>query len=682
MIGRNIDGYNIKELKGNGTFGSVYICEKSGVVYAIKVFNLAYVYAEFSRGDDNRITREIQALQRVNDPAVVKYVDSGIYIDNSIQYVYVVMDYVDGIDLEKFLKTNTPSAEEAIHIFSQIAQAVDAIHKCSIIHRDLKPANIYILPDRQVKVLDFGLSKLIDFTSITSTGAEIGSPLYMSPEQIKDSKNIDYRSDYYALGVIFFELLSKHQPYGQIQSKPELYYKIINEPPLSIRHYIPTIPNSIDNLIIALLEKENYKRPNNISQIISYLSATLEPELTLHAMSFTPSFFLRTWNEKNVLVDYTKDGFTVPNYIFPINHQFQQKNLLQHIIKSGANYLIDPSTMRLAYDTYSEVKGLVALPYAPVGYNRLELSDLETLQQKQEYVRKVIDEQLKFKPTYIVAPFHVSNNSNLIKIKASEEENWFSLDTKLLYEARDYLSHLNCNTPLVGGFCIKTDILTAKTEREYFLNVISRLPCDIYWIYVDCIDNTSNAAQLYHYTNTLLLLQKSTNKPVIAGRIGSFGLVLLSFGLFGFESGASRFESFYEDLYKNANDSYNMYLNYYFSELMRNVPIERKNPAKIISILSSHIGRDISCNCPYCTGKRPEELVNDSLSKKHFLYRRLEEISTLQSKDIPDRIANIEQRITNAMAYHKALKPMFKADDYSYFKVWMDVITELKKAWV
>ncbi len=70
------------------------------------------------------------------------------------------------------------------------------------------------------------------------------------------------------------------------------------------------------------------------------------------------------------------------------------------------------------------------------------------------------------------------------------------------------------------------------------------------------------------------------------------------------------------------------------------------------------------------------------MSKNHFLYRRLEEISTLQSKDIPDRIANIEQRITNAMAYHKALKPMFKADDYSYFKVWMDVITELKKAWV
>lgn len=683
MLGKNINGYIMKEFKGSGSFGSVYSCEKSGKTYAIKLFNFSYVFSEFSKGTDNRITREITALKSVNHPNVVSYIDDGYFIENGVKYLYVVMDYIDGEDLSQYEKNNDLSIDKAISIFAKILYGVNAIHEQHIVHRDLKPANIYITKSGEIKILDFGLSKLIDFTSITSTGAEIGSPLYMSPEQVRDGKNIDYRSDYYALGVILYELISKNNPYGKIQSRTELYFKIINEAPISIRQYIPTLPNQIDNLISALLEKENYKRPNSVGEIFQYIKEPEKIENNTFSFKFTPSFFLRTWNEKSVLESYRKDGYNVENYIFPINHQNQQKNLLKIIMDSGSNYLIDPATMRLAYDTFSEVKGLVSLPYAPQGLSRLELDDLKILSAKQDYVKKVVNAQLQYNPSYIVSPFHVSNNSNLVRIKATDDENWFSLDVKLLYETKDYLKSINCDSPLIGGFCVKTDILTTKSEREYFLNVVSALPCDMYWIYVDCIDNNSNLSQLYNYANTLLTLQKSTGKPVIAGRIGTFGLVLLSFGLFGFESGASRFESFYEDLYKNATDNYNMYLNYYFSGLMRNVPIERKNPAKIIRLLSSTTGKDISCDCPYCKGKRPEELVNEQLSKKHFLFKRQEEIEKLRSfESITDRVAYIEICIQNAIDYHKALKPIFNADDYSHFKIWQTVIQELKRDWL
>lgn len=680
MLGKDINGYLIKTFKGSGSFGSVYSCEKDGITYAIKIFNSSYIFSEFSKGKDNRITREIEALKSVNHPNVVSYVDDGAYVDNGVRYLYVIMDYVEGVDLSRYIKTYNIDFKKAISIFNSILQGVDAIHKQHIVHRDLKPANIYITQNEEIKILDFGLSKLIDFTSITSTGAEIGSPLYMSPEQVKDGKNIDYRSDYYALGVILFELLSKNTPYGEVHSRMELFYKITNEPPMSIRYFLPTIPNEIDNLISALLEKENYKRPNNINTILRYIQAVDNSFKPVIVKEFMPSFFLRTWNEKSVIESYRKDGYEVENYIFPINHQNQQKNLLKNIMESGSKFLIDPATMRLAYDTFSEVKGLTSLPYAPQNLNRLELEDLKTLSEKQEYVKKVVDAQIKYDPSYIVSPFHVSNNSNLVRIKATDDENWFSLDAKLLRETRDYLKSINCQKPLVGGFCIKTDILTTRTEREYFLNVISALPCDMYWVYVDCIDNASNPAQFYHYANTLLTLQRTTGKPVIAGRIGSFGLVLLAFGLFGFESGASRFESFYEDLYKNSSDNYNLYLNYYFADLMRNVPIERKNPAKIIKLLSSNCGQNISCNCPYCSGKRPEELVNEQLAKKHFLYKRQEEINVLRSfKNISDRVDYMEKRIQNALDYHQALKPIFKTDEYSHFKTWLTVIQELKK---
>ncbi|MEG2764709.1 MAG: serine/threonine-protein kinase [Acidaminococcaceae bacterium] len=682
MLNRNINGYVIKNFKGSGSFGTVYSCEKNEKTYAIKIFSFSFVFAEFSKGDDNRITREITALKSVAHPNIVSYIDDGEFFDNGVKYLYVIMDYVDGQDLAHYIQTTSISSDEATALFKEILSGVEAIHAQNIVHRDLKPANIYITKSGQIKILDFGLSKLIDFTSITSTGAEIGSPLYMSPEQVKDGKNVDYRSDYYALGIIFYELLSKNNPYGKVQSRAELYYKIITEPPISIRQFVPNVSNTIDNLLSVLLEKENYKRPNNIDEILKYLESSSTEKTTVQK-EFTPSFFLRTWNEKTVIESYQQDGYDVENYIFPINHQNQQKNLLNKIIASGSNFMIDPATMRLAYDTFSEVKGLVSLPYAPKGLNRLELEDLKTLSSKQEYVKKVVEAQIRYNPTYIVSPFHVSNNSNLVKIKATDDENWFSLDVKLLYETKDYLSSIDCTSPLIGGFCIKTDILTTKTEREYFLNVVSALPCDIYWVYVDCIDNSSNLSQLYHYANTLLTLQKSTNKPVIAGRIGSFGLVLLAFGLFGFESGASRFETFYEDLYKNASDSYNMYLNYYFPELMRNVPIERKNPAKIIRILSSTTSKDISCSCPYCYGKKPEDLVNEPLSKKHFLFRRQEEINKLRSfSTVSERVEYIETCIKNAIHYHQELTPIFKSDDYNHFKTWLTVIQELKKEWL
>lgn len=679
MVGKNINGYEIIEFRGKGSFGTVYKCQKDSCIYAMKIFARDYVFAEFSKGVDNRITREIEALKKVNSEYVAGYIDDGMFTDNGWEYIYVIMDFIEGQDLSKIMKTKTFDVDEALNIFNQLLSGIESIHLQKLIHRDLKPANIYMLDNGDIKILDFGLSKLIDYTSITNTGDQLGTPLYMSPEQISDSKNIDYRSDYYALGVILFELLTGNTPYGTISSREELYYKIKMEPPISIRFFIPTISNNIDNLLIELLQKENYKRPNTIEDIRKYIQSKGTTTISI-SKQFEPAHYIRLWNEKTVLEEYYADGYVVENVVFPINHQNQQKNLLKFIKEHKVNTIIDPSTIRLAYDTYADVKGIVALPYAPDDLSRLELEDLKDYDKKKEYVKKVVDEQLKHGVKNIVAPFHMSNNSNLVKIKMDTNENWFSLDVKLLEETRNYLNSINFEGNLVGGFCIKVDILTNKTEREYFLNVLSSLNCDMYWIYVDCISESSNAAQLYNYSTALLDLQRSTNKPVIAGRIGTFGLVLLSFGLYAFESGTSRFESFYEDLYKDTNDPYNMYARYYMPELLANVAVERKNPVKIVQLLHSKIGADITCHCPYCDGVNPTLLVADGLTRKHFLYRRNEEIQQLRSMStIDERVERIKDRITNAIDYYKNLKPIFKDDDYKFLKTWLEVIAKLQE---
>lgn len=679
MVGKKINGYEIIEFRGKGSFGTVYKCRKDNCIYAMKIFARDYVFAEFAKGVHNRITREIEALKKVHGKYVAGYIDDGIFTDNGWEYIYVIMDFVEGRDLAKAMKSRAFNVDEALKIFDQILSGIESIHQQKLVHRDLKPANIYILDNGDIKILDFGLSKLIDYTSITNTGDQLGTPLYMSPEQISDSKNIDYRSDYYALGVILFEMLTGNSPYGTISSREELYYKIKMEPPISVRFFIPTIDNNIDNLLLELLRKENYKRPNTIEDIRRYIQNN-NAETESIGKSFEPSHYIRLFDEKTVLGEYYADGYAVENVVFPINHQNRQKNLLRLIKDHKINILIDPSTIRLAYDTYADVKGLAALPYAPDDLTRLEVEDLKDYDKKKEYVKKVVDEQLKHGVKNIVAPFHMSNNSNVVKIKMDANENWFSLDVKLLEETRHYLDTIGFDGKLVGGFCIKADILTNKTEREYFLNVLSGLNCDMYWIYVDCINENSNAAQLYNYSTALLDLQHSTNKPVIAGRIGSFGLVLLAFGLYAFESGTARFESFYEDLYKDVSDPYNLYVRYYMPELLANVAIERKNPSRIIQLLHSETGENIACHCPYCDNLNPELLVVDKLTKKHFLYRRNEEILKLRTLPaIDERVSYIKGRVEKAIGYYKNLKPIFKDDDYKFLKTWMEVIIKLQE---
>ncbi len=126
-----------------------------------------------------------------------------------------------------------------------------------------------------------------------------------------------------------------------------------------------------------------------------------------------------------------------------------------------------------------------------------------------------------------------------------------------------------------------------------------------------------------------------------------------------------------------------MYVRYYFPELLNNVAIERKNPTKIIQLLESKIGKNIACTCPYCVGQNPAVLVNDGLTRKHFLYRRNEEINKLRSfKNINDKIEYYEEIIKNALNYYNKLKPIFKDDDYRFLKTWQEVIQKLKGDWM
>jgi len=663
LIGNTIKGYTITEFIDSGGFGSVYKAKKNKNIYAIKIFREDYVLKQYrEKGENNRIKREIDIMKSISHPNLITYVDDFKEIIEGIPSYFLIMEYAEGMNLRKLLKLRKLSEDEIKTIFLEVLDGINALHsirgntqKTGIIHRDLKPENI-IINGSKVKIIDYGISKVIDYTSITNTGEVMGSPIYMSPEQIRDSKHIDKRSDLYTLGVILYEMFTTKLPY-EFTSLPELYDKIINAVPIPTRKCNLMIDNKIENIILKLLEKQPYQRYNSITELKSaFINRKTTPIRKKYDTSIR--FYIRLFNEKSAIQEFAERYNDEINVIFPINYQNQQKNLLSTIQKGKFNIIIDPATVRLAYSSQQNVKGLLALPYAPKKFNVITPSYLSKNTKKQEYVKQVIDEQAKISPNILLTPFHYVHNTVLIPTQRRNPfAEWFDLDIKLIKESIDYKNSVPKfnKIPLYAGICINCNSFLDEIYRNDFLNIFSYLDCDGYLIYVDNICEKTDSTILYNYIKTLITLQKTTDKPVIAGRVNSIGLGLICAGISGFSSGTSRFENFYEGLYKEITEPYTMYERYYFPKLLGTIAIPKKNPVKLNTIFNK-IGY---CNCHYCNGKQYLDIIKAPNNKLHFLENMHMEIDKIKKINPKDRISYFIERINAAISnYQKFLVPL------------------------
>ncbi len=680
LINQTINGYSFTDFIGSGGFGSVYKATKNGNTYAIKVFREDYILQEYKHsGENNRIQREIDIMKTVNHPCLVKYVDDFKGSDLSVPSYFLVMEFAEGETLQKIIKNKGLTSEvQIVSIFKNILQGIKGLHQVrgideskGIIHRDLKPENI-IVNGEQVKILDYGISKVIDYTALTSTGNFLGSPLYSSPEQITDSKNIDKRSDLYTLGIILYEMLTSKVPYV-FNNLPELIDKIKNESPIPPRKYFADITNKFENIIFKLLEKNPYQRYLNIDELINIFNT--EDAILKREYDTTPKFVLRLWNDGSVLQEYLKYSDETIYVDFPAIHQFQQKKLLQLIQGDQFSRIIDPETVRFAYDTYTDRKGLMQLPYCPPTLEVITPAYLNTYTKQRDYVKSVIDEEAKLGADIFVSPYHYTHNTNVLPTyKQNPVEQWFDLDIKLLKESIDYKNSVPdyANKKLYAGICINSSSLTNQQYKNDLLNYYSAHECDGYIVYADGIDRDSSAVVLFHYIDTLLKLQRFTGRPVIAGRLNSLGLGLISLGLVGFSAGAARFESFSEEMHKDAGQGFNLYERYYFPELLGTVSIEKKKPTRLNQI-SNVLG---ACQCRYCNGKSAEDVINAQNNKLHYLYSVNKEVDTINR--VADKQVYFLQRINQAISNYQKLTAVYKRDDYKHLFVWKEVFEKIK----
>ncbi|MDE0854161.1 MAG: serine/threonine-protein kinase [Nevskia sp.] len=250
MLGR----YQVERELGKGAMGVVYLGKdpKIGRMVAIKTMALSQEFEPDELKEvKERFFREAETAGRLQHPNIVSIYDAGEEHD----LAYIAMEFIKGYDLVRHTKPNALlEVPEVVKIVADAADALDYAHSNGVVHRDIKPANLMLLTDtRVIKVTDFGIARITD-SSKTKTGMVLGTPSYMSPEQLS-GKKVDGRSDLFSLGVTLYQLLTGALPF-QADSMATLMFKIANEPQAPLLTLRPDLPPELENIIAHALQKQ------------------------------------------------------------------------------------------------------------------------------------------------------------------------------------------------------------------------------------------------------------------------------------------------------------------------------------------------------------------------------------------------------------------------------------------
>jgi serine/threonine-protein kinase len=282
------DKYRIEALIGEGGMGAVFRARHELMDKAVALKWLRPGLASHAESRD-RFIREARAMARVRHPNVIEVYDVGVHQGA----LFLVMELLEGESFESVLERGTMPIPRALRLLIESMQGVAEAHRRKIIHRDIKPENIFIVydaqhPDGVAKVLDFGVSKLIDdaphLLKITHTGATMGTPLYMSFEQMNGVSDLDARADVYSFGVLLYRALAGRLPF-EADTFAALALAIVTKRPAAPKQLRSELPTSIDSVVMKALAIDRNERHSSLDELIDALTLLASTEGFLGQMT-------------------------------------------------------------------------------------------------------------------------------------------------------------------------------------------------------------------------------------------------------------------------------------------------------------------------------------------------------------------------------------------------------------
>ena len=281
-IGSRVGDYEVLEILGTGGMGPVYKVRNviSGRVEAMKVL-LPDLEGDAELAD--RFMREIQVQASLDHPNIAA-LHTALRLDNQL---LILMEYVEGVTIEAVLRSGHLPIDKAIDYTAQVLSALSYAHAHGVVHRDLKPANMIITPSGVVKLMDFGIAKMVADRKLTQTGRTVGSLYYMSPEQVKGAVDLDPRSDLYSLGVALYEMVTGARPFQGDSESSIMAAHLETNPPPPIQ-LDPNLPPALNEIILMALEKDPAQRFQSADAFRAALLSVRGPVPTVAAPVVAP----------------------------------------------------------------------------------------------------------------------------------------------------------------------------------------------------------------------------------------------------------------------------------------------------------------------------------------------------------------------------------------------------------
>ena len=276
--------YRVERVLGMGAMGVVVAATHLGLGQLVALKFMLPSRAA-NKEQTERFLREAKVAVKLRSQHSARVLDVGV-LDSGAPYL--VMELLEGRDLAALLESGTTIAvADAVEYLLHVCEAMGEAHASGIVHRDLKPANLFLTTDTGgapcVKVLDFGVSKLTGAEmALTGTVQALGSPLYMSPEQMQAARDVDGRSDIWSLGIVLFELLGGRTPF-HAETLPELCTKVFFGEPLPLTSLRPDVPPALIAVILGCLEKDRARRFQNVAALAAALAPFASPRARIYA---------------------------------------------------------------------------------------------------------------------------------------------------------------------------------------------------------------------------------------------------------------------------------------------------------------------------------------------------------------------------------------------------------------